>query len=280
MLWNAKNGSVPVGGTALDYVSFGYGNKNLILLPGLSEGLASVKGKALLLAAPHRLFFEKYTVWMFGRREEIPEGFSIRDMAEDQDAAMKRLGISPAAVVGVSMGGMVAQYLAADHPESVSALILAVTAPACGKMTESCLQRWRACAEKGDHKGLMIDTAENSYSPARLKSYRRLYPFLGFVGKPENYRRFLAFSDAIRRFDATGDAERIACPTLILGGEEDRTVGADGSRVLAEKIRGSEMYLYPGLGHAAFDEAKDFNGRILDFLDRSDTGRPEGGMNE
>ena len=56
MLWNAKNGCVNIGDTDMDYVSFGYGSKTLVLLPGLSDGLVTVKGKALLLAKPYRIF--------------------------------------------------------------------------------------------------------------------------------------------------------------------------------------------------------------------------------
>ena len=59
MLWNAKNGSVRIHHTQMNYVSFGYGEKKLILLPGLSDGFATVKGKALVLASPYRMFFEK-----------------------------------------------------------------------------------------------------------------------------------------------------------------------------------------------------------------------------
>ena len=58
MLWNAKNGSVPIGSTEMSYVSFGHGEKKLIVLPGLSDGLMTVRGKTLLLAAPFRPFFE------------------------------------------------------------------------------------------------------------------------------------------------------------------------------------------------------------------------------
>lgn len=50
MLWNAKNGEVSLGNTKMNYVSFGHGNRKLIILPGLSDGLATVKGKALMLA--------------------------------------------------------------------------------------------------------------------------------------------------------------------------------------------------------------------------------------
>ena len=76
MLWNAKNGSVPLDDTEMSFVSFGYGTKPFIILPGLSDGLMTVSGKALMLAKPYKLFFENYTVYMFSRKNVMPEGYS------------------------------------------------------------------------------------------------------------------------------------------------------------------------------------------------------------
>lgn len=267
MLWDAKDGSVLLDGARMDYVRFGRGEKNFVILPGLSDGLASVKGKALLLAPPYKMFFERYTVWMFSRRDPLPEGFTIRDMAEDQAEALRRLGIEKTTVMGVSQGGMIAQVLAAEHPGLTETLVLAVTAPCINDTICMRVERWIALAQSNDHKSLMIDTAENSYSEAYLRKYRRAYPLLGAVGRPKSYERFLVNARAILDFDARGELGKIACPTLILGGEEDRIVSAEASRELHGAIAGSELYIYPGLGHAAYEEAKDFNERVFRFLE-------------
>ena len=58
MLWNAKNGQADVGNGTMSYVSFGRGARTFVILPGLSDGLATVKGKALMLAGPYRRFFD------------------------------------------------------------------------------------------------------------------------------------------------------------------------------------------------------------------------------
>ena len=267
MLGNAKGGSVRLSGASMEYVRFGTGKKHLIILPGLSDGLASVKGKALLLAVPYRRFFEDYTVWMFSRRDPLPRGFTIRDMAEDQAEALHTLGVDKTAVMGVSQGGMIAQFLAADHPSIIEALILAVTAPCVNDMICRHIQTWTAMAEANDHRSLMIDTAENSYSEAYLKKYRKMYPILGSLGKPGSYDRFLANGNAILNFDARDVLDRIVCPTLILGGEEDKIVGAEASRELHKRIQGSKLFIYPDLGHAAYEEAKNFNEKVFRFLE-------------
>ena len=267
MLWNAKNGQVPIDGSAMSYVSFGRGGKTLVILPGLSDGLATVKGKALLLAPPYQRFFERYTVYMFSRKDALPEDCSIRDMAEDQAKALRSLGVEKAAVMGVSQGGMIAQALAIEYPGLVEKLVLAVTAPRVSALIRENVERWTALAERGDHKNLMIDTAERSYSPAYLKKYRRLYPVLGAVGKPADYSRFLANAGAILSFDVFDELAKISCPTLILAGAEDKIVGVRASCELHEQIPQSELFVYEGLGHAAYEEAEDFNERVFRFLE-------------
>ena len=267
MLGNAKNGQVAVGSTEMYYAAFGHGRKVLVVLPGLSDGLATVQGKALLLAAPYRSFFDKYTIYMFSRKNEMPIGYSIREMAKDQAEAMKELGHGKFSVLGVSEGGMIAQCLAIDHPEVVEKLVIAVSAPCANQKAQENVQKWIDCANRKDHKQLMIDTAEKSYSENYLKKYRSIYPLLGIIGKPADYHRFLVNANAILSFDASDELYKIVCPTLIIGGEEDKIVGIEASRELSEKISNSRLYVYPGLGHALYEEAKDFYDRVFSFLE-------------
>ena len=123
MAGSVKNGSVKIGNTQMYYVAFGKGEKNLVVLPGLSDGLATVKGKALFIKGDYKKYLNDFTVYMFSRKNEMPQGYSIRDMAEDQVTAMKSLGITKASVLGVSQGGMIAQYIAINHPEIMDKLM-------------------------------------------------------------------------------------------------------------------------------------------------------------
>lgn len=268
MIWNVKNGTVPIGNTEMSYAAFGSGNKVLILLPGLSDGLTTVKGKALLLAAPYQLFFKDYTVYMFSRKNELPDSYSIKEMADDQAEAMRKLGIEKASVIGVSEGGMIAQYLAIDHADLVGRLVIAVSAPNANDIVCSAVSEWIELAKQENHKKLMIDTAEKSYSEEYLKRYRKMYPAIGWIGKPRNYHRFLVNANAILHFDCLDVLWKIKCPTLIIGGEADKIVGCAASYKMHEQIKGSELYVYEKLGHAAYEEADDFNKRIFDFLVR------------
>ena len=267
MLWNAKNGEVTLGNTEMSYVSFGRGEKAFILLPGLSDGLATVKGKALLLATPYRCFFDRYTVYIFSRKNRMPEGYSIRDMADDQAKAMEALGLKKTSVMGVSQGGMIAQYLAIDHAEMIEKLVIAVSAPYANDTIRACVNNWIDLAGGGQYKQLMVDMNERSYSKKYLKKYQKFYPIIGAAMKRLRYDRFFINAKAILAFDALDNLAKISCPTFIIGGTDDQIVGSDASCEMEERIANSQLYLYEGLGHAAFEEATDFNERVLRFLE-------------
>ena len=95
MLWNARNGSVRIDDTVMSFVSFGYGEKPLVILPGLSDGLMTVSGKALMLANSYKRFFDKYTVYMFSRkncRKSIPfEGWRGIRQEQCRNSAYEKL---------------------------------------------------------------------------------------------------------------------------------------------------------------------------------------------
>ena len=263
-----KNGYVTIGDTDMYYVSFGTGEKKLVVLPGLSDGLTTVKGKALILSFPYKKLFRKYTVYMFSRKNKMPEGYSIRDMADDQIRAMKALEIGQAYLLGVSQGGMIAQYMAIDHSEMVKKLILAVTAPNANAVVQDAVKGWIDMAMRGDHTALMVDTAEKMYSEKYLLKNRKYFPLLAKFTKPRTYDRFLKNAYAILEFDCRSELSDIRCPTLIIAGSDDHTVGNEAASELNRAITGSELYVYDSLGHGVFEEAKDFYDRVQEFCER------------
>lgn len=262
-----KNGCVRIGNTEMYYAAFGRGSQTLVVLPGLSDGLATVKGKAWILSLPFRGFFRDYTVYLFSRKNQMPDGYTIRDMAHDQVLALQELGVKPFCLLGVSQGGMIAQYMAIDHPELVQKLILAVTAPHANSTVKQAVSGWVDMAKRGDHRALMTDTAEKMYSDHYLRRNRAYFPLIAKLTKPSDYDRFLKNAYAILGFDAREELAGITCPTLIIAGDDDKTVGNDAPYELAERISGSELFVYQGLGHSAFEEAKDFYDRVLAFCD-------------
>ncbi len=266
MFYHSHNGSVCIGNSEMDYVSFGNGSENLVMLPGLGDGLSTVKGMALVFSIMYRIYAKKFTVYVFSRKGNLQEGYSTREMAKDQADVMTGLGISKANILGISQGGMIAQYLAIDFPDLVDKLILAVTSAKPNKVIENVISGWVEMATQENYKNLMIDTAEKSYSERYLKKYRLIYPFLGKTGKPKSFKRFLIQAMSCVEHNAYNELNKIKCPTLVIGGNCDKIVGTTAASEIADKISGSELFIYNGLGHAVYEEAKDFNKRVLDFL--------------
>ncbi|MCR4941011.1 MAG: alpha/beta hydrolase [Treponemataceae bacterium] len=262
------NGHVQLEDTEMYYVAFGQGQKKLVILPGLSDGLTTVKGKAFLLSGPYKRFLKDYTVFMFSRKNKMPEGYTIRQMAQDQVKAMKLLGIEKACILGVSQGGMISQYIAIDFPEVVEKLVLTVTVPYANDIVTKAVSSWIEMAEKGDHLSLMVDTAEKMYSQAYLEKKRKLFPLIARFTKPKSYERFLRNAKAILQFDARQELCKITCPTLIVAGDDDNTVGNDSPYQLKEGIKKSQLFIYKGLGHAAFEEGKGFYDMLYDFCEK------------
>ena len=86
--------------------------------------------------------------------------------------------------------------------------------------------------------------------------------------KPSSYERFYRNANAILKFDVRDRLSEITADTYIIAGEDDKTVGNDAAGELKDGIPNSELYVYEGLGHGAFEEAKDFYDRIFTFCGR------------
>ena len=262
---NAKNGRVRIPAGDMDFIRFGNGKKTLVMIPGVGDGLKTVKGMALPFALMYRALAKDFTVYVFSRRTELPDGMTTRDMAEDLNAAMEALGLSGAAVAGVSQGGMIAQWLAVDHPDKVEKLVLAVSLSRPNDTIREVVALWSDMARRGDYRGIMLDTAERSYSPKRLRGARITYGLLGNIGKPRSFRRFLTQAESCLTHDAYDRLGDIGCPTLVMGGAQDRIVTGEASRELADRIPGAELVMYEGLGHGLYEEAPDFLDRVAEF---------------
>ena len=267
-MFNASNGQINTNGEQTNFLSFGKGHKNLIIIPGVGDGLKTVKGMALPFAFLYRELARDYKVYVFSRPVNLKPDAATKDMAESLYKAMVALDISNASVVGVSQGGMISQYLALNHPEIVEKLVLVVTLSRPNPTVVSAIDTWTEMAQRGDYKAIMLSTAELSYTPKKAKQSKLIYKLFGTLGKPKSFDRFLIQAKSCTSHDAYDRLSEIKCPTLIIGGTEDKIVTGEASKEIADKIQGSELYMYEGLGHGLYEEAKDFIHRVAEFCKR------------
>ena len=269
MFNNAKGDEIEIENTTAHYISFGSENKNLIIIPGVGDGFKTVKGTAVPFSMMYKIFAKDYKVYVFSRRNELPENFSTEDMANDLINHMEKLGIEKADVVGVSQGGMIAEYLAINAPEKVNKLVLAVTCARKNDILEESVNTWIKMAENKDYNGIMLNTAEKSYVGKYLETSKKVYKMLIALGsKNATYERFIKEARSCLQHDSYDKLDKIKCPTLIIGAGQDKALGIEGSKELAEKIPNSEIYIYEEYSHGVYEQAKDFNERILEFLNK------------
>ena len=263
MIGYVKEWKFRLGDLKMDCIAFGSGSKSLVMVQGLNT--QGIRGAGVSRAWLYRVFLKDYRVYLFDRRENVWDGITVQDLAADLAAAMDALEIRNADIFGVSQGGMIAQYLAIDRPDLVNKLVLAVTASRNNSKMETAIGQWIGMTEQKQWLRLAVDMAEKMYSEPYLRRYRPLLPVLALVRKPKDAKRFAALAKACLTCNTYDVLDKIACPVLVLGGARDQIVGAAASEEMAERIH-CGLYIYGDLGHAAYEEAKDFNQRVLDFL--------------
>ena len=263
MFFNVKEDKLRVSNTEIDYITFGTGKKNLIMIQGLNT--SGIKGAGLGLAFMYRIFAKEYKVYLFDRRTDLWEEITVRDFAKDIALAMDELHVKNADILGVSQGGMIAQYLAIDRPDLVRKLVLAVTLSKNNETVKNVLNNWIEMIQQGDMKNLVTDMAIKMYSAEYIKRYKPFLPLLTIMQKPKDVNRFIQLAKSCLTCNAYEELDKITCPVFVIGGGLDQVVGGAASKEIADKLK-CEMYLYENLGHAAYEEAKDFNQKVLEFL--------------
>ncbi|WP_413544235.1 alpha/beta fold hydrolase [Citricoccus nitrophenolicus] len=173
--------------------------------------------------------------------------------AQDAVDVLDHLGIRSAAVFGTSMGGRVAQMLAANHPDRVSALVLGCTSPG----GEHAMER-----KKETRQWLARGTGEEQRSKLHELFYTPDWPGTSaestLLGDPTmTPREQVCHRRASDRHDAWDALPSIATPTLVLHGTEDLMVPAENAALIADRIPDARMVLYPGGRHGFFEELED-----------------------
>ena len=249
----------------VDYVTFGRGDKVLVIITGLSlQGLSDMSDLAI-----YSLFYrfaKEYKVYIFDRKDHIKEGISIENMADDLYHSLQELHIANASIIGISQGGMIAQLFAIKYPQKVTSLVLALTFSRNNAISRETIRGWIEMAENGDMDQLNMDSVSKSFSSSILKKLYVINKLFLKTVSVEKQERFVRLAKSILEFDCYKSLDKITCPTLVLGAKKDLVLGVDGARELANSIPNASYYEFGKLGHAAYIESRRFNKVLLEFL--------------
>jgi 3-oxoadipate enol-lactonase len=269
-----------VGPIELFYEEHGSGYPLLLIM-----GLAA-DSTAWLFQVPE--FAGRYRTIVFdnrgvGRSAKPPGPYTIHEMADDAAGLLDVLEIPRAHVVGVSMGGMIAQELALRHPERVRGLVLACTFPEPDVEAER--QRQFSVAQFG---GTITAAGETRIDVSMLNPlmlFQHLLPrvfnqsfidrdlpklmqvFSGALRYGFSMEAIIGQVEAVMGHRTTDRLHQITAPTLVITGDADLLVSPANSDILAHSIPGARLVKVPGGSHGFnFETPEVFNHEVLDFL--------------
>jgi 3-oxoadipate enol-lactonase len=269
-----------VGANELFYEAHGEGDP-LLLIMGLAADSTAWLFQVPELARHYRtIVFDNRGV---GRSSKPRGPYTIHEMADDAAGLLDVIGIERAHVVGVSMGGMIAQELALRHPKRVHGLVLGCTFPEPDAEAER--QRQFSLARFGGRVTASGETEIDVSAVDPLMLFQHLLPrvfnqsfidrelpkllqiFGGALQYGFSLEAILGQVEAIMGHRATDRLREITAPTLVITGDADLLVSPANSDVLARSIPGAKLVKIPGGSHGFNFETPDvFNREVIDFL--------------
>jgi 3-oxoadipate enol-lactonase len=207
-----------------------------------------------------------------GRSATATGSFSVTDMCGDVVAVLDDIGIDAAHVMGASLGGMVAQDLAIRHPGRVERLVLACTTPGWpfAYPMPAAFMRLISASRRLPDGTASRRLVEGALSESTVTRHPELVDrILAHQGSAARDRQAIWSEQAKAgaRYAGHFRQRRIGAPTLILHGAADRVVDPRNARLLADRIGGAELRIFPGLGHLFYWEDPDgFAATVTDFL--------------
>lgn len=235
----------------------------VVLLNALGSTLEIWDRQVDALAERHRVV--RFDLRGHGR-SPVPAGpYALADLGGDVVALLDRLGVERAALCGVSLGGMVAMWLAAHAPERVDRLVLCCTS---ARMGPPDAMRERAAVARTQGTAALADAvaarwltpAYAAEHPAQLRRLRDMIaatPDEGYAGCCE----------AIATMDLDGALERIAAPTLVIAAADDPSTPPDHGARIARRVPGARMTVVAHAAHLAqIEQADEVTGLLLRHL--------------
>ena len=205
-----------------------------------------------------------------GKSDMADKPYTAQDLSEDVIAVMDVAKIDKAIIIGHSLGGVVAQELAASAPQRCSGLVLCSTWAKTGILHKSVFELWLAARSNLSYEHFL----QLMFLCGAGRTLRKEIPLSGFAADfaettptqtPEAFGRQVAANLAVDTLSRIG---KISCPTLIVAGTEDFLFDHTDQKVLAANIPDSKLEFIPGAGHCPpIEQPKAFLAAIGPFLE-------------
>lgn len=258
-----------VGDVNLEYYVEGAGPP-LLLIMGMGGQAGSWGEPFLERLRPH------FRLIRFSNRgtglSDKPDGdYGIRLMAEDTAGLLRELGVSRTHVMGISMGGMIAQELVLNHAQAVQGLVLGCTN--CGP-AHSAVMPTQTLARFGQLSSLPLEERARQFwllavTPEFIETDKAFLDAMlaETLAVPTPWTTFGKQFTAIQSFDTYERLPQVQAPTLILQGDRDILVPVQNAQVLRERIAGSRVRVISDVGHCFFwEKPAESAAAVVEFL--------------
>ncbi len=202
-----------------------------------------------------------------GNSSPAQAGYTIADLADDAAGLLDELGWSTAHVLGISMGGMVAQELALRHPERVRTLALGCTY--CGgegasRTSPAVYERLSASWMAGDREAALRTGWEANVS-ARFAADDEQYATFRerALRVPANLPAIFAQIQAIGGHDTSERLSQITAPALVVHGTDDEMLPSSNAEMIAARIPAARLEIFDGVGHLFFWEEPERSAALV-----------------
>ena len=229
----------------------------LLLIQGLGGHMLGWHPELCAALADAGFYVVRFDNRDVGLSQKFPDGgYRLADMATDTAGLLRTLGIDSAHIVAQSMGGMIAQELAVDHPEFVRSLTLIYTAPNHrSTFSGQDLVEERMALPRAENRADAVELYVRNEAACSSPGYPTDVEWLRTLGglmydrdyDPDGAARQLAAVFASP--DRSGALPKIAVSTTILHGDGDRLIDPAAAKALHHLIPGSTLTIFPGMGH-------------------------------
>lgn len=256
---------ITVNGLRVSYDLAGEG-ETVVLIHGLGMDKGVWWQQWDPLTAKYRVL--RYDVRGHGASDVPPGPYSLRLFADDLIALCDALGIASAHLVGVSMGGMIAQTAALVAPERVRSLVLCDTSSSYVGEASRVFEERADLVEREGMGPIVLPTLERWLTARYRAAHSDLVDRVAVTLRNTDDNGYVAACRAVGALALGDQISRIDCPTLVIVGAEDKSTPPEMAREIASKIKGARLEIIPEAAHLVpVEAAEQFNALVLSFLE-------------
>lgn len=257
---------ITANGIAMNYQLEGLAGGPVVTLShSLAANLSMWEPQVPALRSRYRVL--RYDTRGHGGTDAPPAPYSLEQLAEDARALLQALGIARTHFMGLSMGGFIGQILALKYPAMLQSLVLCdTTSRVPPEARPNWDERIRVAETQGMEPHVEPTIGRWFTGPFREQRADVVNPVRGMI-RGTNPRGYIGCCHAIATLDLTDRLSAVRTPTLIIVGEDDPATPVAASRIIQERIKGSELVILKSASHLSnMEQAEAFNRAVTTFL--------------